>query len=732
MAIDSNELLGKTLGTCTLKRLIGRGGMGAVYLAQQSRPRRTVAVKVVLPGIVLEQKSRVEFLARFRREADAIAALDHINIMPVYEYGEQGDTAYLVMPYVTGGTLRAMLEKRGTLSPEEVVPILEQTAAALDSAHSQSIVHRDLKPGNILFHGDGRVLLADFGLAKVLKDVTENESNGHLTSIGTIVGTPEYLSPEQGTGDRIDYRTDIYSLGIVLYQMLAGRVPFAGASPVAVAIKHALEEPPPPSRFNPAIPHNVEAVILKAIAKKPGLRYESAGAFAQALRQAVAEATQDGATPAESHSSIKPIVLAGTTSEEKTSAMPTHENELPTVSSSKSIEGKEQDTMLSTMLMNETTHATADEVMRASEAQQKQVPVVPDFSAYSDATVADVPKPAELPNVRHQVARPVVQPIQQPDREPFTEPPEGPPVELAVPVPQMQFPPAQTSPAAPTLHTQRRAGIRPLWLTIAGGMLVVILLGGGVAAYIQGQAHSTTQRAEKPVAAATQVIQKIDVNSPTKVNTPQVQLTVNANPQLPGPHAGVVGIGPRIYGTGKPGKDCDTQGAQWSNSDNAKLVCAQNELEIASTGSQGNQFAGTFLNTLPGNQSFPATYVVQTEATLKSGSQGQFGIVFYRHTGDQATNYAFIIDPASGTWTANYYDANGQHMLHTQALQTRIEGTVTIDLVIAGSNFYLYINGTREGAANTGFGNTNGSFGLLVQPGADVAFKNTLLYTTSI
>ncbi len=168
MVIDTNELLGRALGTCTLKRLLGRGGMGAVYLAQQSRPRRAVAVKVLLPGVVMDQKTRAAFLARFRREADAVAALDHIHIMPIYEYGEEEELAYLVMPYVTGGTLREVLERRGTLPLPEATTIIEQAAAALDCAHAQGIVHRDLKPGNMLFHADGRLLLADFGLAKVL------------------------------------------------------------------------------------------------------------------------------------------------------------------------------------------------------------------------------------------------------------------------------------------------------------------------------------------------------------------------------------------------------------------------------------------------------------------------------------------------------------------------------------------------------------------------------------
>lgn len=294
MAIDRNNnlLLGRTVGTCELQSLLGRGGMGAVYLAQQSRPHRPVAVKTLMPAMFQDASIQDAFLARFRREADAIAALDHINIMPIYEYGEQEDIAYLVMPYVTGGTLRQVLEKRRILPLNETLSIIEQIAAGLDYAHARGIIHRDLKPANILFHADGRVVLADFGLAKLLNETAEasSEATATLTGIGGVIGTPEYFSPEQSTGSAVDRRTDVYSLGVVLYQMLGGRVPFTGSTPVAVAVKHTVELPPSLSQLNPTISPAIEAVVMKALAKKPEQRYASAGELAQALRAAIADA----------------------------------------------------------------------------------------------------------------------------------------------------------------------------------------------------------------------------------------------------------------------------------------------------------------------------------------------------------------------------------------------------------------------------------------------------------
>ncbi|HKF38003.1 MAG TPA: serine/threonine-protein kinase [Ktedonobacteraceae bacterium] len=280
-------LLGQSLGTCTIRRLIGRGDMGAVYVAQQDCPQRAVAVKVLLPELLADQASRIDFLARFRREAEAIAGLDHVNIIPIYEYGEQEQVAYLVMPYVTGGSLEQELEKWNVLAFSEALFLVEQVAAALDYAHAKGIIHRDLKPANLLFDSDGRVLLTDFGLARIPGVARDQHGVSALADAGTIIGTPEYFSPEQVVGQVLDQRSDIYALGIILYQMLTGHVPFSGATPVATAMQHVLAEPPSLSQRNPIISPAIEAVVLQALAKQPEQRYDSAGQLAQAFSAAL-------------------------------------------------------------------------------------------------------------------------------------------------------------------------------------------------------------------------------------------------------------------------------------------------------------------------------------------------------------------------------------------------------------------------------------------------------------
>jgi len=264
---------GLTLGRYELRRRLAQGGMAEVYLAYDRRVRRQVAVKVLY--------GRDEsFVRRFEREALAVGTLSHDHILPLYDFGEQRPWYYLVMPYVEGGTLREYLLKRKRLTLEEAASFVDQIASALQYAHDHGVVHRDVKPSNILLRRDGYAYLVDFGLAKAMMGAES------LTSAGAIVGTPEYMAPEQSNGLN-DYRSDTYSLGVILYQMLTGRVPFMAESPVAISLKHIQTQPVPPRTLNAAIPQGVEDVILKAMAKDPNERYQEAQALSVAYWKAL-------------------------------------------------------------------------------------------------------------------------------------------------------------------------------------------------------------------------------------------------------------------------------------------------------------------------------------------------------------------------------------------------------------------------------------------------------------
>lgn len=283
-----HQLIGKQLGTCVIERLIGSGGMGMVFLAHQTRPVRDVAVKVLRSGAGINSEAHQEFLARFRREANVIAQLDHINILPIYEYAEQDGLAYLVMPYLTGGGLRTLLEERGKLSPQEAFRYIEQAGSALQYAHDHNIVHRDVKPANMLFHADGRLVLVDFGIARITRDKRVSDlSDASLTAVGQFIGSVEYMAPEMVQGVKVDYRADIYELGIVLFQMLIGHVPYQGTSPLFIAAMQINEQVPSLTRLDPSISPAIDAVVQKAMAKNPASRFESVKAMVEAFRQAL-------------------------------------------------------------------------------------------------------------------------------------------------------------------------------------------------------------------------------------------------------------------------------------------------------------------------------------------------------------------------------------------------------------------------------------------------------------
>jgi eukaryotic-like serine/threonine-protein kinase len=275
---DLSVLVGKSLGQFRLVERIGAGGMATVFKAYQPTLDRYVAIKV-LPAYYARDPV---FVKRFEREARAVAKLAHPNIVQIHDFGEQDHITYIVMEYVDGGTLKDRL--KCPLPVAEAVDFIMQAAEGLECAHRNGIVHRDVKPANILLRKDGHLLLSDFGIAKILEGTT------NLTRVGTGIGTPQYMSPEQGTGQMVDRRSDIYSLGIVLFHCLTGRVPFTADSPLTITLKH-INEPLPVDKLKAeGVPPPIIQVIEKMAAKQQQDRYQTAEEVVGMLTRALAAA----------------------------------------------------------------------------------------------------------------------------------------------------------------------------------------------------------------------------------------------------------------------------------------------------------------------------------------------------------------------------------------------------------------------------------------------------------
>lgn len=294
----SDDFTGKTLGQYEVAEEIGRGGMATVYKARQTSINRTVAVKV-LPRSLLHDPG---FYERFEREVDVIAHLEHPHILPIYDFGRDEGVPYIVMRFLAGGSLQELLHQ-GPAALDNIEKPFVQVASALDHAHQQGIIHRDLKPANIMLDESGNAYLTDFGIARVLG----SELTGSM-----LIGTPAYMSPEQAGGQPLDARSDIYALGVVLFEIITGREPYQAETPMALLLKHINEPIPPVSDFRQDVPPALEMVIHRATAKAPADRFASAGEMAEGLREALRAPTSSVLTPLE--------LVAGS---EPTAALPT-------------------------------------------------------------------------------------------------------------------------------------------------------------------------------------------------------------------------------------------------------------------------------------------------------------------------------------------------------------------------------------------------------------------------
>jgi serine/threonine protein kinase len=290
-------VIGQTLGSYKVIQELGRGGFATVYRALQTALNRDVAIKVLHPEFIRDERA----LRRFKREAFAVARLTHPNIVAVYDFGEQGGHAYLVMEYISGSTLKARLGGKPMPNPDTLA-VVRAVGSALDYAHSKGLIHRDVKPGNILYTEDNRIVLSDFGIVRLADD------DSSLTR--GVIGTPQYMSPEQALGHEVDGRSDLYSLGIVLFEMLAGRVPYKGESAVATLSMHATLPVPSTRTFNERVPDVIDRIVQRALAKSPDERYQTGAELSAALGAAIENLDRVGSStilaPSLIHETVTP------------------------------------------------------------------------------------------------------------------------------------------------------------------------------------------------------------------------------------------------------------------------------------------------------------------------------------------------------------------------------------------------------------------------------------------
>ena len=281
------DLVGQQLAGYRLLDVLGRGGMSIVFLADRvDNPQERVAIKILMPAHGVTPDELNSFRIRFLREAETDHRLHHAHILPVLDYGEEDDILYMIMPIVTGGSLAELLAVRHEPLPlPQIAGYLNQLAGAIDYAHQHGFLHRDIKPSNVLLDQQGRVYLVDFGIVHLFDTgpYAIDQAPTTITTTGKIYGTPSYMAPERFQGEQVGPANDIYALGVLLYQLVTGQLPFRADSPIAIALKHINDAPPLPRSLRPDLPEPAQAVILRALAKDPAARFATASALAEAF-----------------------------------------------------------------------------------------------------------------------------------------------------------------------------------------------------------------------------------------------------------------------------------------------------------------------------------------------------------------------------------------------------------------------------------------------------------------
>ncbi len=641
-----DELINRSFGQYTIIEPIRQGGMSTVYKAYQESLDRFVAIKV------LTHDSDPQFVARFRREARAIAQLQHPNILPIYDSNAQDGMLYLVMQYIENGTtLGDMLDQ--PIESGRALRLVGKMLDALGYAHDRGIIHRDIKPANVLLPSPDWPMLADFGIVKLRDD------DQQLTNPGLVIGTAAYMAPEQARGKPVDARTDLYATGVVLYEMVTGRVPFEASSPMALLNKHAYEPPPLPRSINPDLPPEVETLLLRALEKDPAARYQNAADMAADCAQTVVRIKRSGT------SQLTRLYQEGVQAleEGRLELALARFEQIATVDPAYQDSAELLEVARSAQLRSRTEARQQLEQVRQRSMQQP--PVVPPTAPLAEASVAAVapnPPAPVVPNPPAPVTQPIIAPITPA------------PASSSVLPPQVPAPP-------PSIWVRQRVP-----LIIGGVLLVLALLVLALIPSLSARTGGTPTPA--PLATAVNISVPTAAGVPTIANAPTTASVPTALAALPVP------AGSLVY------EDDFGTGAEKSGMVGPQLA-PDLTLAVDPAGfyamslSKPNQARWVLLPRMAAGD-FSVQLDLSDGSPDRSGGAAQ-GLVFRGR--DSTHFYALLIDPRKGEYSLRKQDGKDHwaDLIATKpsALIQQQDGVNQLRLDAAGDTFTVYLNGAK-------------------------------------